>query len=91
MTNDLNQNELAVLAELIASGEGNGHDFIDLDEAFEHIDMTRHQFDGYLSSLSTKGYIDPWDDGEITNGLMTWGEKGCRMFSAKEYRIGTGE
>ena len=53
---DLNENELKALKSLIASSSGNGHDFGWTDE-YDDVGFTKHQMAGYISQLSTKGYL----------------------------------
>ena len=53
----LNENELKVLKSLIASSDGNGHDFGFTDE-YEECGFTKHQMAGYISQLSQKDYIE---------------------------------
>ena len=55
---DLNDMEQRVLAHLVISSEGNGHDFGFTDDVdTESLGISRRQLAGYISQLSQKGYI----------------------------------
>lgn len=74
---DLNENETKVFEAVKIASEKNGDAFIDLD-LLPDTGFSKHEIAGYLSSLTVKGYISPWDDcetnGTIIRGLMTWDE-----------------
>ena len=57
---DLNENEARVLAVLVKSSKGNGHDFgyiEDLTDSSGELGISKPGLRSYLGKLSTKGYI----------------------------------